>query len=38
MTEYPNFHYTPCIANGEPPEGISKGRASDVGLSTYYLI
>jgi len=25
MTEYPNFHYTPCISNGEPPKGIAKG-------------
>lgn len=33
MTEYPNFHYTPCISNGEPPEGIAKGRASDVAIN-----
>ncbi len=32
MAKYPNFHYTPCISNGEPPEGIAKGRASDVAV------
>jgi len=32
--QYPNFFYTPCISSDEAPEGIAKGRAHDVAMST----
>lgn len=31
--EYPNFHYTPCISQGDPPAGVARGRANDVALA-----
>ncbi len=33
--DYPNFHYTPCISRGDPPDGVAKGRANDVALAAY---
>lgn len=32
--EHPNFHYTACVSRGDAPEGIAKGRANDVAIST----
>lgn len=31
--QHPNFHYTPCVSQGDAPAGIAKGRANDVALA-----
>lgn len=32
-SQYPNFHYTPCVSRGDAPEGVALGRANDVAMS-----
>ncbi len=31
---HPNFHYTPCVSRGDTPEGVARGRANEVAMST----
>lgn len=31
--KHANFHYSPCISSGEPPEHVFAGRANDVAFS-----
>ncbi|WP_455219546.1 FAD-binding oxidoreductase, partial [Kaarinaea lacus] len=33
--QHSNFHYTPCVSSGSPPEGYEKGRANDVALEKH---
>lgn len=32
-SEYPNFHYTPCVSRGDAPEGVAQGRANEVAMT-----
>lgn len=31
--EHPNFHYVPCVSEGEAPEGYARGMVLDVALT-----
>lgn len=33
--QYSNFHYTPCVSGGSPPEDYEQGRANDVALEKH---
>ena len=35
VEQYSNFHYTPCVSSGSPPDGYEKGRANDVALKSH---
>ena len=32
--QYSNFHYTPCVSQGNAPEGVATGRANDVAIAS----